>query len=86
MVDATDMVHMKKARAELHTGRRAEKKSGDVEGASKAGAKAPKKKASEPKKANTLKKQASEVWQLLAVLCQVMSHRLELPCQNASVD
>jgi hypothetical protein len=80
------MVHMKKARAELHKGRRAEKKSGDGEGVSKAGAKAPKKKASEPKKSNTLKNKPSQVWCLLPVLCQVNPHRLELLCQNSSVD
>jgi ribosome assembly protein YihI (activator of Der GTPase) len=76
MVDATDMVNLKKARAELHKGRRAEKKSQDREGASKAGAKAPKKKAkaSEPKKSKTLKDPTSQVWHPLAVLCQVRSH------------
>jgi hypothetical protein len=75
VVDASDMVSRKKARAELHKGRRAEKKSEHGEAASKTGATAPKNrtKASKTKTSKIEKAQGSQVWQLLAVLCHVRS-------------
>jgi hypothetical protein len=84
MVDASEMVSRKKARAELHKSRRAEKKSEHGKAAAQTGATAPKKKtpASKKKTSKSEKAQASQVWQLLAVLCQVRSHRSLSMCQH----
>jgi hypothetical protein len=73
VVDASDMVSRKKARAELRKGRRAEKKSENGELASTPGAAALKRKtiASKAKNSKSKKGLASQVWHLLAVLCQV---------------
>jgi hypothetical protein len=74
VVDASQMVDRKKARAELRKGRRAEKllkKSEDLELAATPGAAAlkPRTMASKAKHSRSKKGLAQQVWHLLAVLC-----------------
>lgn len=71
VVDASQIVDRKKARAELRKGRRAEKKSEDLELAATPGAAAlkPRTMASKAKHSRSKKGLAQQVWHLLAVLC-----------------
>jgi hypothetical protein len=71
VVDASQIVDRKKARAELRKGRRAEKKSEDLELAATPGAAAlkPRTMASKAKHSRSKRGMAQQVWHLLAVLC-----------------